>query len=138
MFKLTLVTPQKKLVTDIEIDEVFVPAFAGELNILPGHAPLMTTLQTGVLKYRIKGSNKLKPVAISWGYCEVFPSGVNILAETAETPEEIDKERTLRARKRAEEFLVEGQLSIDDVEKFQRKYIRSLIRSEVAENVEKS
>lgn len=134
MFTLTLVTPEKKLLMDHEIDEVFVPAFKGELNILPGHAPLMTTLETGILRYRPKQSDKLKKVAISWGYCEVFPHGVNILAETAERAKEIDVERAKRARKKSEDLLVEGQLSLDEIEKFQRKYIRSLVRTEVAES----
>ena len=134
MFTLTLVTPQKKLVTDLEIDEIFVPAYKGELNILPGHAPLLTTLETGVLRYRTKESNKLKKVAISWGYCEVFPHGVNILAETAEQPKDIDIDRVKVAQKKSEELLVEGQLNMDEIEKFQRKYIRSLVRSEVGES----
>ncbi len=136
MFLLTLVTPQKKLVTDLDIEEVFVPAYAGELNILPGHAPLMTTLQPGALRYRAKDSDRLRYVAISWGYCEVHPQGINILAETAEFPEEIDKERVARARKRAEELLVDGNLNLDEIEKFQRKYARTLVRAEVSEQSE--
>ena len=93
MFSLTLVTPEKRLVAGAEIEEVFVPADRGELNILPGHAPLMTTLTPGILRYRLKGEAKLNAVAISWGYCQVNPQGVNVLAETAERPEEIDKQR---------------------------------------------
>ena len=50
MFSLTLVTPEKKLLTDVEIEEIIVPAFRGELNILPGHAPLMSTLGIGLLR----------------------------------------------------------------------------------------
>ncbi|MCB0350581.1 MAG: ATP synthase F1 subunit epsilon, partial [Bdellovibrionales bacterium] len=93
MFTLTLVTPQKKLLTDVEIEEVIVPAFRGQLNILPGHAPLMTTLTAGTLKVRRKGETAFKSAAISWGYCEVSSNGVNVLADTAEWPEEIDKKR---------------------------------------------
>ena len=54
MFTLNLVTPEKKLVTDLEVEEVIVPGFKGQLDILPGHAPLMTTLGTGVLRYRAR------------------------------------------------------------------------------------
>ncbi len=100
---LTLVTPEKKLLTDVEVEEVFVPGFRGELNILPGHAPLMTTLSTGVMRYRLKGSTELKSVVVSWGYCEVNPNGVLILAETAERAEEIDQDRALAAWKLANE-----------------------------------
>src|SRR5688572_3427338 len=98
-FKLTLVTPEKKLLSDVEIEEVFVPGFRGVLNILPGHAPLVTTLETGILRYRLKGQTELKPVAVSWGYCEVSPRGVTVMAETAERPDEIDEERALAAWK---------------------------------------
>jgi F-type H+-transporting ATPase subunit epsilon len=91
MFTLTLVTPQKKIVEDAELTQVFVPAFRGELEILPGHAPLVTTLQAGVMKFKLAGQSETKSFAISWGYCEVTAAGqVTVLAETAEAPEEIN------------------------------------------------
>ena len=92
MFLLNLVTPEKRLVTELEVEEVRVPGYRGHLDILPGHSPLMTTLSTGVLKYRAKGSDKLETVVVSWGYCEVNPFGVTVLAETAESLAEIDRE----------------------------------------------
>ena len=101
MFKLTLVTPEKRLVIDQEIDEVTVPAFRGELNILPGHAPLITTLETGVLKYKLKGQAEQK-MAISWGYCQVSPLGVNILAEYAAAATDLQIEDLKRALAAAE------------------------------------
>ena len=99
MFNVNIVTPSKSIVKDTEAEEVFVPGHRGELNILPGHVPLVTTLTPGVLKYRLKGSSDLKSVAISWGYCEVTPQGVSILADTAEAKEEIDKARCEKAMK---------------------------------------
>lgn len=132
MFTLTLVTPEKKLFTDKPVDEIFVPAFLGELNILPGHAPLMTTLNTGVLRYRPQGSNELQYVAISWGYCQVNPKGVTILAETAEVPEEIDLERVEAAIKGSEQQLALAELQMDQMEKHQRKLLRASVRKEVA------
>jgi F-type H+-transporting ATPase subunit epsilon len=132
MFTLTLVTPEKKLVTDQEIEEVFVPAFRGELNILPGHAPLMTTLSTGVLKYRLKGESTLHPVAVSWGYCQVNPLGVNVLAETAERPEELDTFRIHKSMQMAEEKLA-GELDPELFEKYYRKIVRASVRQEVAD-----
>lgn len=101
MFKLTIVTPEKRLVIDQEIDEVTVPAFKGELNVLPGHAPLITTLETGVLKYKLKGQAEQK-MAISWGYCQVNPQGVNILAEYAATPMDLQLEELKKALAAAE------------------------------------
>lgn len=130
-FKLTLVTPEKKLLADTEIEEIFVPGYRGELNILPGHAPLLTTLETGVLRYRLKGQPSLKSVAVSWGYCQVNPHGVLVLAETAERAEEIDQDRTLAAWKLAEQQLGSGTLDIDAMEKFKRKKARSEVRQAV-------
>ena len=90
MFKLTIVTPEKRLLLNQEVEEVTVPAFKGELNILPGHAPLITTLETGVMKWKLKGDAKQFQAVISWGYCQVSPEGVNILSDIADLPEEID------------------------------------------------
>lgn len=125
MFKMTLVTPEKKLLTDADVEEIIVPAFKGELNILPGHAPLMSTLGVGILKYRLKGESSFSSAAISWGYCEVNPKGVNILAETAETVDELDRDRIAAARKKADEMLRSGGLSVDDIVKYQRKIRRA-------------
>lgn len=74
---------------DEELEEITLPANRGELNILPGHAPLMTTLEAGILRYRLKNGVS-KKVAIGWGYCQVSPEAVNVLAETAMAAEEID------------------------------------------------
>ena len=90
MFKLNLVTPEKKLVADQELELITLPAFKGELAILPGHAPLMTTLEPGILSYKLKGQSELVKVAISWGYCQVSPESVNVLAESAMLAAEID------------------------------------------------
>lgn len=125
---LTLTTPDKKLLTDVEVEEVFVPGFRGELNILPGHAPLMTTLSTGVLRYRLKGQTELQSVIVSWGYCEVNPNGVLVLAETAERPEDIDADRALAAWKLASERLDSGELDEANIEKYRRKMQRAEVR----------
>jgi F-type H+-transporting ATPase subunit epsilon len=87
---LDIVTPDRKLISGMEMEEVFVPAHKGELNILPGHSPLVSTLHPGVLKYRLKGSSDIESVAISWGYIQITSTGVSILAETAEGKEDID------------------------------------------------
>lgn len=121
MFLLNLVTPQKRLVTDLEIEEVIVPGFKGQLDILPGHAPLMTTLSTGVLKYRPKGATKLEAVVVSWGYAEVHPDGVIVLAETAESIEEIDRARAEKSLKESEAKILDPLLESDQIEMFQKK-----------------
>lgn len=111
MFKLTLVTPERRLVIDQETDEVTVPAFKGELNILPGHAPLITTLETGVLKYTLKGQHEQR-VAISWGYCQVSPQGVNILAEYAALSTDLQMDELKKSLAESERKL--GTESLDE------------------------
>jgi F-type H+-transporting ATPase subunit epsilon len=128
MFTLTLVSPEKKILTDVPIEEVFVPGYRGELNILPGHAPLMTTLNTGVLRFRRQGSSTIETAAISWGYCEVHPNGVNVLAETIELPEEIDLVRAENARHSSWLAIKEKKLSPEETIKFQRKVARADVR----------
>ena len=119
--KLTLVTPAKKLLTEVEVDEVIVPAFRGELNILPGHAPLVSTLKAGTLKVKEKGSEKFKTASICWGYLEVAPDEVIVLAENAEWQEDIDETRASEQLKIAEGRLQSAGLSPDDYTIARRK-----------------
>ena len=128
MFTLNVVTPDKKLVTDLEIDEVVVPGFKGELDILPGHAPLMTTLGTGVLRYRAKGTTTFETAVVSWGYCEVFPHGVIVLAEVAESLAEIDRARAEANLKKARSALLDPLLEADQMEMMHRKVDRNQAR----------
>lgn len=128
MFALSLVTPEKKLVTDLEIEEVIVPGFKGQLDILPGHAPLMTTLGTGTVKYRAKGSSNYESVVVSWGYCEVHPEGVILLAEVAESIAEIDRARAEANLKKAQSALVDPLLEADQMEMMHRKVERNQAR----------
>lgn len=89
MLKLNLLTPERKAVYDQEVTEVTIPANSGEMTILPGHSPMITTLGTGILRYKVKGFDKVYKALISWGYCEVTPEAVNVLAEYMQTPEEV-------------------------------------------------
>mgnify|MGYP001358512244 CR=1 FL=1 len=130
---LNVLTPTKKLVIDLEVEEVIVPAFAGELDILEGHAPLMSTLDTGIVRYREKGSSELQKIVISWGYLEVNPKAVNILSETAEDPQEIDLSRVTKAISETEKKLAEGDITIADIERYQRKLKRAQVRKEAVE-----
>lgn len=117
MFKLNVLTPERKAVFDQEIIEVTVPAHSGEITILPGHAPLISTLGTGVLKYKLKAQpDKTHKALISWGYCEVAPGAVNVLAEFMQTPEEIAIETARKSLVVAEQRLATEALSDADFE----------------------
>jgi len=112
MFKLNFATPDKKIVADQELEEITLPAFRGELNILPGHSPLVTTLEAGILRYRLKNGESQK-VAIGWGYCQVSPEGVNVLAETAVEAGEVDT-KNVHDRLKTQEFRLANE-SLDDI-----------------------
>lgn len=109
--KLNLLTPEKKAVFDQEITEVTIPAYAGEITILPGHAAMITTLGTGILKYKIKNVDKTFRAVISWGYCEVTAEAVNVLAEFMQAPEEISVPAAQAVLQGAEKKLVSEVLT---------------------------
>ncbi len=100
--KLIVVTPEKKVV-DTEVDQVELPGQLGYLGILPGHAPLISLLTTGVLTYENAGGEK--SFAISSGFVEVANDAVSVLADLAEAPAGIDVAAAENDRVRAEEEL---------------------------------
>jgi F-type H+-transporting ATPase subunit epsilon len=100
--QLEIVTPERLVVRDA-VAEVQIPGKDGYLGILPGHAPLITELSVGEISYRVDGFTHY--LAVAWGFAEVLPTKVTILAETAERSEVIDVERAQRARERAEQAL---------------------------------
>ncbi|AZZ38224.1 ATP synthase F1 subunit epsilon [Bdellovibrio sp. qaytius] len=93
MFKLNLLTPEKKVVVDQEITEAVIPTISGEVDILPGHVPMIANLGTGILKFKVKDTGAIFKAVISSGYCEVNPEGVNILTESIQLKEEISEEK---------------------------------------------
>jgi F-type H+-transporting ATPase subunit epsilon len=100
--QLEIVTPEK-LVVNTTATEVQIPGKGGELGILPGHAPLITEIAVGEISYRSGGEQKR--ISVAWGFAEVLPEKVTILAETAERAEDIDVARAQAAKQRAEEEL---------------------------------
>jgi F-type H+-transporting ATPase subunit epsilon len=96
---LELATPTR-LVVSAEVDEVVAPGSLGYFGVLPGHAPLLATLGIGEVTYRIGRDEH--HVAVSGGFAEVRNDKVIILADSAETPADIDRTRAERARDRAE------------------------------------
>lgn len=124
MFKLTLVTPEKKLLIGQEVDSVVVPAFRGELNIIQGHTPMLTTLETGIVKWKLKGDDKYFHAVVSAGYCEVYPGGVDILAEVADLPSEVDEKECHRYIKEADHRLTNEILKDEQFENITREIAR--------------
>lgn len=104
--KLEVVTPYG-LVFSEDVDEVTCSGSEGEFGVLPGHVAFFTTLKIGMLSY--KKENATKYIFVSWGYAEVGPDRVMVLADSAEKSEEIDVERAKAAMKRAEERLKKAE-----------------------------
>lgn len=97
-----LATPTRLVVSE-EVDEVVAPGVEGYFGVLPGHVPFLTSLGSGEVAYRRARAEEY--VAVSGGFAEVRGDRVIVLTESAERPEEIDRERALRARQRAERRL---------------------------------
>src|SRR5215468_11920182 len=127
-FQLEIVTPEKVAVRDAA-EEMQIPGTNGYLGILPGHAPLITELAVGEITYRAGGATH--HLAVAWGFAEVLPDKVTILAETAERPQEIDVKRAEQAKAKAEELLKTGKTE-EDFTKAEDKLQRSETRLHVA------
>jgi F-type H+-transporting ATPase subunit epsilon len=126
--RLEIVTPDRTLVTE-QVDEVQVPGAEGYFGVLPGHAPLLASLHVGELWYRI-GQDK-HYLAVAFGFVEVLPDKVTILARIAEREQDIDMARAEAAMARAEQRIGEPRTDID-FERARIAMMKSLIRLQVA------
>lgn len=129
-FQLEIVTPEKLVVREAAA-EAQIPGANGCIGILPGHAPLITELGAGEISYRADG--EVRRFATAWGFAEVLPDRVTVLAETVERANEIDVSRAKQALAQAEESLKSAQTE-EDVSKELGKVRRAQARIEVAEN----
>jgi F-type H+-transporting ATPase subunit epsilon len=126
--QLQIVSADRLLVNE-QVDEVEIPGSEGYLGVLPGHTPLLATLQVGELWYR-QGQEK-HYLAIAFGFVEVQPDGVTILAQIAEPAQEIDPARAEAAKKRAEERLSKPTTDMD-FERARMAMLKALVRLQVA------
>ena len=126
---LEVATPTRLVVAET-VDEVVIPGSQGYFGVLPGHAPLLATLGVGELMYR-QGTAQ-HHLALTGGFTEVRNDKVIVLAENAERPAEIDRDRAQRAKERAERRLG-GREGVDiDYARAQAALARALIRLQVA------
>jgi F-type H+-transporting ATPase subunit epsilon len=128
---LEIATPMRLVVAET-VDEVVAPGSEGYFGVLPGHTPLLATLQVGELWYRV-GQEK-QYLAIAFGFVEVLPDRVTVLAQIAEKAEEIDISRAEAAKRRAEERVsqaMSAQAALD-FERARIAMMKSLIRLQVA------
>jgi len=126
--ELQIVTPDRPIVQE-QVDEVEIPGSEGYFGVLPGHTPLLASLAVGELWYR-KGQEKFY-LSIAFGFAEVLPDRVTILARLAERAEDIDVERAESARRRAEERLSQATSDFD-YERARIALTKSLMRLHVS------
>ena len=129
---LEIVTPDKLLVRE-QVDEVEIPGSEGYFGVLPGHTPLLASLAVCELWYR-KGQEKTY-LSVAFGFAEVLPERVTILAQIAERAEDIDPARAEEARKRAEARLVQPKAEVD-YERARAALVKSLTRLQVASRIQ--
>jgi F-type H+-transporting ATPase subunit epsilon len=127
--QLEVVTPERRVLAE-PVDMVTVPGLGGELGILPGHTPLISQLQTGVLTYVQDG--KSSSLHVSGGFVEVRDDHVSVLAEVAERPDEIDTARAKLSRERLEKQLNAWSGTEEDFEVARAKLERSVVRLQLA------
>jgi F-type H+-transporting ATPase subunit epsilon len=127
--RLEIVTPERALVTE-QVDEVQLPGAEGYFGVLPGHTPLLASLHVGELWYRI-GAEK-HYLSIAFGFVEVQPDRVTVLAQVAERAQDIDVGRAEAARKRAEEQVARPGRADVDFERARIAMMKSIVRLQVA------
>ena len=107
---LEVAVPERQLINE-EVDEVQAPAATGYLGVLPGHSPLLSELQVGVLSFRV--GDKIRAMALDGGVMEVLPAQVRVLADEAQWGEEVDIDKESRTRDEVQERLRERAESVD-------------------------
>ncbi len=125
---LTILTPIKKLVDNEVVDELFVPGSAGQLDVLPGHANIVSELETGLIRWRT--GTQWKTASISYGWLDITDQTISVLADVAEPSTEIDIERARLAAEVARKKLEDGGLDDAHFKKYELKLKRALSRQD--------
>ena len=131
---LEVVTPEKQLLSQ-QVDEVIAPGSEGEFGVLPGHCHFLSTLKIGELRYRV--DNQTHHMAVLWGYAEVTPTKVTVMAEVAERAEDIDVDRATAKVEEAERRLQAGGLP-SEVKEAQISLEKARLRKKIAERTRKT
>jgi len=131
-FLLEVVSPEKLLFSEY-VNQVSAPGTDGDFGVLPGHCHFLTTLRIGELQYWI--GEETQYMSVLWGFAEVTPTKVTILAEIAEKAEDIDVEQARAAVAKAEENLERGGIP-SEVEEAKVSLEKARLRQKVAERLQ--
>jgi len=129
---LEVVTPKGAIVSE-EVDIVTAPGFAGEFGVLANHAPFLSTIKIGTLHYKQDGTDH--ELMVSGGFCEVSNNKITFLVESAERGHEIDVDRALQAKERAEKRLLQARQQQEkfDITRAEAAMQRALARLKIAQ-----
>ena len=122
--KLTVVTPEKEILKNVEVSELSVPGKNGELGVLHGHVPMVSSLGSGLLKYKRTDKDKdiVEELAVSWGFLEVqADSSVIVLAESGWTGQELNRAETEKKLSEIEKKLEDLTLSPEEIRKLRQE-----------------
>ncbi len=129
-FNLSILAPERKLLQNEAVESLIITTVEGEIEVLPGHADMISALDTGRFLYRTPKGEKTVGV-ISTGFLNVENGSVKVIAETIELAGEIDKNRAKQAQAKAEQMLKEAGLDEHAFKKYQLKLQRSIIRQSI-------
>jgi F-type H+-transporting ATPase subunit epsilon len=127
--QLDVITPERRLLSE-QVDSVTVPGLNGELGILPGHTPLISALQTGLLSYAQGGATRR--LLVSGGFVEVNADRVSVLADMAEFPEEVNAQAARAERDDAERRLGAFSGPPEEMEAVRTELARATARLQLA------
>ena len=129
---LEVVTPKGAIVSE-EVDIITAPGFAGEFGVLANHAPFLSTIKIGTLRYKKGGTEE--ELMVSGGFCEVSNNKITFLVESAERGHEIDVDRALQAKERAEKRLLQARQQQEkfDITRAEAAMQRALARLKIAQ-----
>ena len=129
---LEVVTPKGAIVSE-EVDIVTAPGFAGEFGVLANHAPFLSTIKIGTLLYKKDGNEE--ELMVSGGFCEVSNNKITFLVESAEHGHEIDVDRALQAKERAEKRLLQAREQQEKIDRTRAEAAmqRALARLKIAQ-----
>ena len=130
--QLEVVTPKGAVVSE-EVEIVTAPGYGGEFGVLANHAPLLSTIKIGTLSYKKGGREEV--LMVSGGFCEVSNNKITFLVESAERGADIDVDRALRAKERAEKRLAEAQRQQQQIDRVRAEAAlqRAVSRLKIAE-----
>ncbi|MEW5951041.1 MAG: ATP synthase F1 subunit epsilon [Elusimicrobiota bacterium] len=127
---LTVLTPDRVLISGLEADSLVLPAYGGELGILPGHAPLVAQLKEGILKYKAGGKEEF--LSVFWGFAYIEKDKAVILTEMAEMLKEISEERARQEYQRAKDAINMKGADLD-LDSAQASLKKAVVRMKLAE-----